>query len=169
VVTDPTTGAVRLEVGVGAHDREAFQLLHGDRPTDESLAEVVRFVGTHRKPGAERHPLNLLAQERALRARLVAAPSLIGAERVEPVAPPVPRQNVKDAVPCVALATVDGRRVAVVCSTGIDLDVVPFAVDAMAACGSDSCLVVMPTRDAIDIQHLLAVAAPGSIEITSIS
>ncbi|MEO7371240.1 MAG: hypothetical protein ABIZ69_10265, partial [Ilumatobacteraceae bacterium] len=33
VVTDPTTGEVRLEVGVGAHDREAFLMLHGARPT----------------------------------------------------------------------------------------------------------------------------------------
>ncbi|MBI4884391.1 MAG: hypothetical protein HY826_10100 [Actinobacteria bacterium] len=169
VVTDPATGAARLEVGVGAHDREAFQLLHGDRPTAESLAEVVRFVGSHRRPGATRHPLNLLAQERALRCRLVADSALIGAQLVVPVAPPVPRTNVKDAVPCVALATIDGARVTVVCSTGIDLDVVPFAVDALAAGGSDRCVVVMPPRDAIDIQRQLTIAAPGSIEIMPIN
>jgi hypothetical protein len=169
VVTDPHTDAVRLEVGVGAHDREAFQLLHGDRPTGEALADVVRSVRDHRRPGATRHPLNLLAQERALRARLVAEPGLINASHVRPVAPPIPRQNVKDAVPCVAQATIASHQVTVVCSTGVDLDVVPFAVDAMAACGTDECLIVLPARDSLDIQHRLAAAAPGSIAITPLA
>ena len=166
VVTDAYTDAVRLEVGVGTHDREAFQLLHGDRPTGEALADVVRSVREHRRAGADRHPLNLLAQERALRARLIAAPGLIGASDVRPVAPPIARVNVKDAVPCVAQATIASHRVTVVCSTGVDLDVVPFAVDAMAASRSSECLIVVPARDALDIQHQLAAAAPGSIAIT---
>ena len=166
VVTDHHTDAVRLEVGVGAHDREAFQLLHGDRPTGEALADVVNAVREHRRPGSARHPLNLLAQERALRARLIAEPGLIGASDVRPVAPPVARMNVKDAVPCVAEATIASRRVTVVCSTGVDLDVVPFAVDAMASCGSKECLIIVPARDALDIQHRLAAAAPGAIAIT---
>ncbi len=169
VVTDPHTDAVRLEVGVGAHDREAFQLLHGDRPTGEALADVVRAVRDHRRPGAVRHPLNLLAQERALRARLVADPNLISASHVRPVAPPIPRENVKDAVPCVGQATIGSHQVTVVCSTGVDLDVVPFAVDAMAASGTNECLIVLPARDALDIQHRLAAAAPGAIAITPLA
>ena len=32
-VTDASTGVPRLEVGVGAHDREAFLLMHGEIPT----------------------------------------------------------------------------------------------------------------------------------------
>lgn len=169
VVTDPHTNAVRLEVGVGAHDREAFQLLHGDRPTGEALADVVGSVREHRRPGAIRHPLNLLAQERALRAKLIADPSLICATHVAPVAPPIPRANVKDAVPCVAQATIASHQVTVVCSTGVDLDVVPFAVDAMAASGTNECLIVLPTRDALDIQYRLAAAAPGSIAVTPLA
>ncbi|CAN5401057.1 hypothetical protein BH10ACT2_BH10ACT2_17640 [soil metagenome] len=169
VVTDEASGAVRLEVGVGAHDREAFQLLHGDRPTDEALADVVRHVREHRRHGADRHPLNLLAQERALRSRLMADPALINASHVRAIAPPVPRQNVKDAVPCVAQATIADHQVTVVCSTGVDLDVVPFAVDAMISCGTHECLIVVPARDAIDIQHRLAAAAPGSIAITPLA
>jgi hypothetical protein len=88
VVTDPHTDEVRLEVGVGAHDREAFLMLHGNRPTAEALADVVRSVGAHRRPGAPRHPLNMLAQERSLRARLVAQPHLIAASSVAEAAPP---------------------------------------------------------------------------------
>lgn len=169
VVTDGTTGSVRLEVGVGAHDREAFQLLHGDRPTAEALADVVRSVATHRLPGAPRHPLNLLAQERALRARLVADPALIGATSVAPVPPPVARTNVKDAVPCAATAVVEGRSVAVVCSSGVDLDVMPFAVDACTALGSTECLVVLPARDALDIQRRLAAVAVPALTVVTVA
>ncbi len=41
VVDDPHLGTTRLEVGVGAHDREAFQMLHGDVPAIELLATDV--------------------------------------------------------------------------------------------------------------------------------
>lgn len=169
VVTDDATQSVRLEVGVGAHDREAFQMLHGDRPTAEALADVVRSVATHRLPGAPRHPLNLLAQERALRARVVADPSMIGATSATPVAPPVARVNVKDAVPCVATAVVDGRSAAVVCSSGVDLDVIPFAVDACAALGCSEGLVVLPARDALDIQRRLAMLAIPALTVVSVA
>jgi len=164
VVTDADTGEVRLEVGVGAHDRGAFQMLHGNRPTTEALADVVGSVSSHRQLGAPRHPLNMLAQERALRARLVAEPHLIGATTVRAAGPPIPRPNVKDPIPCVAVATIDGRPVAVVCSSGVDLDLVPYALDARAALGVDECLLVLPARDALDIQRRLAMlAAPPLI------
>lgn len=161
VVDDPDTGMPRLEVGVGAHDREIFQMLHGNRPTVEALAEVVAAVSEQRRPGAVHHPLNRLAMSRALRSELVDAPHLIGASEVAAASPPFPRDNLKDEVPCVATATVDGRSVAVVCTTGVDLDVVPYAVDACAAIEAagrqiDECLVVAPARDVIGIQQRLA-------------
>jgi len=168
VVTDPYTESVRLEVGVGAHDREAFQLLHGDKPTTEALADVVQAVAVHRRTGAAFHPLNLLAQERSLRARLVAEPGLIGAQSVEPAEPPVPRPNVKDAVPCLATAVIDGREVAVVCSSGVDLDVVPYAIDARAALGVTDTVVVLPSRDALPVQQRLAALAVPRIRIVAV-
>lgn len=168
VVTDAYTDEVRLEVGVGAHDREAFQMLHGNRPTAEALADVVSSVGTHRRLGAPRHPLNMLAQERALRTRLVAEPQLIAASSVVAMAPPIPRPNVKDAVPCVAVATLDGRSVAVVCSSGVDLDLVPYAIDARAALGRDECIVVLPVRDALDVQRRLAALASPPLTVLTV-
>jgi len=161
VVTDAETGEVRLEVGIGAHDRETFQLLHGDRPTIEALASVVRTVATHRRAGAVGHPLNRLAQARALRTRLISEPALIAATDVVAAEPPLPRRNVKDPAPCVATAVRDATRTVVVCSVGVDLDIVPFAVDARAALGRDHCIVVVPRRDDLDIQHRLgALASP---------
>lgn len=148
VVDDPHTGTTRLEVGVGAHDREAFQMLHGDVPAVESLARIVETVARHRDVGAPQHPLNRLGAERFVRWRITDDPTLVGLDSVRPVAPPVPRTNLKDPVPCVALGDgPDGPRV-VVCSSGVDLDLVPFAADAATAHEGDL-LLVLPERDRV--------------------
>jgi hypothetical protein len=158
VVDDSDTGSVRLEVGIGAHDREAFQMLHGDRPTVAALADVVSTLTEVRWPGAAAHPLNRLAAERALRAQLIERPELIGATTVVAVEPPFARRNVKDAVPCAALALIDRREVMVVCSTGVDLGLVPWAADARAAAGLSELLIAVPARDALPVQQLIVAA-----------
>lgn len=149
VMEEPETGEVRLEVGVGAHDREAFLIMHGGTPTVDSLRRVVDAVTEFRVPGAARHPLNRLAAERLIRWQLEQTPGLVGAEWLVPAEPPVKRQNVKDPVPCVATGIgIDGRPVVVVCSSGVDLDVIPFAADARLAINEDARLVVVtPARD----------------------
>lgn len=160
-VRDPNTDECRLEVGVGAHDREAFLMIHGAIPAADALRMVVDAVVPHRRPGADPHPLNRLGAERALRARVIREPSLVGAASLAPASPPVPRQNLKDAVPCVASGSdADGRPVVVVCSTGIDLDVVPWAADARAYVGGDSArlVIVLPERDAAPVTRALAAA-----------
>src|SRR4051812_23891530 len=158
VVTDRDTGEVRLEVGVGAHDREAFALLHGARPTVEALAEVAATVAAHRTPGADPHPLNRLGAERLLRWQSFQEPERLGVRALRPVPPPVVRTNLKDPVPCVAVGQrSDGSPVVVVYSTGIDLDLVPFAVDALAMLDPDAkLLLVVPARDASPITRGLA-------------
>ena len=168
VVTDLHTGVHRLEVGVGAHDREAFGMLHGDTPTAESLARIVEVVRRHRSPGADPHPLNRLGAERALRERLIDDPSLAGLARLEACAPPIPRANLKDPIPCVATGVDDeGRPAVVVCSVGIDLDVVPFAADARLAAGDPDArlLVAVPGRDAVPLTERLAASLrrPASV------
>ena len=158
-VTDPHTGVHRLEVGVGAHDREAFALIHGDTPTVDSLRRIVEVVSRHRAPGADPHPLNRLAAERELRARVLDDPALIGLGSLVAASPAEPRPNVKDPVPCVAVGRdADGRRTVVVFSTGIDLDLVPFAADARLFAGgeSDPLLLVVPERDASPVTMRIA-------------
>jgi hypothetical protein len=167
-VTDPDTGAHRLEVGVGAHDREAFQLLHGDEPTATTLREFVASVAPHRAPGAPGHPLNRLARSRALRARLEAEPGLIGATQVRATDPPVPRVNVKDDVPCVALAEIGGVLTTVVCSAGVDLDAVPYATDARRATGAEPCLVAVPAGSDLPIQHELAALVRPPLRLVAV-
>ncbi|MET0145600.1 MAG: hypothetical protein ABW328_12570 [Ilumatobacteraceae bacterium] len=173
VVDDPHGGAVRLEVGVGAHDREAFAIIHGDVPTPDALAGVVQAVADHRRPDAPAHPLHRLAPERLLRWQVEQDPSALGLATLVPIPPPVPRPNVKDRVPCSAIGRRDdGRRVLVVCSVGVDLDLVPYAIDARLSAlqedtgpgaeGVGEVWLVMPPRDLVPVTvELAALAEPA--------
>lgn len=146
---------VYLEVGVGANDREAFRLIHGDIPTIEALASVVNSVVTFRSPDAPQHPLNRLGQERYLRWRLEQEPELVGFVGVEPSQPPQPRPNLKDPIPCVASGVdVAGRRHAIVCSVGVDVDLVGFVADVQSAT-DDPVVVVLKERDLLPITREL--------------
>lgn len=171
-VIDPFTEAARLEVGVGAHDREAFQLLHGDRPTVEALRHVVEYVATYRFPGAASHALNRLAGERALRRRLVAEPGLIGARELAIVAPPLPRLNVKDPTPCFAAGVDgDGTPLVVAVAVGGDLDLPLAGAEARAAQGEPAARLVLavPTRDAGPLLATVAATVQGGAEIRSVA
>jgi hypothetical protein len=155
VVDDPFTGSARLEVGIGSHDREAFSMLHGDVPTADSLARVVAAVAEHRSLDAPPHPFNRIARERLLRSTLVELPGTVGAMTMEAIAPPVPRVSLKDSVPCVAAGRdADDRTVVVVCSVGVDLDLIPYAADARL-------MVASAPRRHSDTSPRLAVAAPA--------
>ena len=174
VVDDEEEGA-RLEIGVGVHDREAFQMLHGNTPTIDSLSRVVDAVREHRVPGAARHPFNRMAAERLLRWRVEDDPSRLGLRTVTAAEPPVARTSAVEAVPCVARGTDrDGRDVVVVCSSGVDLDVVPYAADARLAAGEVAdpgvarTLVVTPARDRLAVTTELAGLLVQSLELVSI-
>jgi hypothetical protein len=150
----------RLEVGVGRHDREAFELLHGHLPPADALAQVIDAVRAHRSPGADHHPLNRLALERWLRRSVMARPEAIGVRCLAPADPPVTRTGVKDPRPAVAVGVdLDDRAVVVVTSTGIDIDLVPFAADARLRHDPRAQLVVVvPERDAHPVTRELAAA-----------
>ena len=148
----------RIEVGVGAHDREAFALLHGKMPTAEAIERVANVVRLHRLPGAEPHPLNRLGAERWLRSQLVTQPARIGVSALTTAPPPVQRMNLKEAVPAVAIGRLpQGDDVVVVCGVGIDLDLIPFAADARLLLDPQATLmVVVPQRDAHSILYKLS-------------
>ncbi len=159
---------VVLEVGVGANDREAFQLLHGDRPTVEALRGVVGTVAAHRSVDAPRHPLNRLAPERFLRWRIERDPGSIGLRSLVPDEPPVPRPNLRDPVPCVAVgADPDGERVTVVCSAGVDVDLVPYVADVQHR-HAGRLLVVLPARDRVPITRDLSELLHDPVELVTV-
>jgi len=177
VIDDPFDGTVRLEVGVGAHDREAFQMMHGDVPTVESLARIVDAVALQRRVDASPHPLNRLAAERLVRWRIEQNPELVDAVEIRAASPPVPRLNLKDPTPCVATGTDrDGGAIVVVCSTGVDLDLVPFAADARSAAEAadpnviDGVRLVLatPTRDRLPATEQIAALLRRPVEFAPI-
>lgn len=148
VVTDDYTGESRLEVGMGAHDREAFAMVHGELPTEQALKQVIDAVLPHRTEGADQHPLNQFGVERLYRWRALQNPESVGFVSLELCDPPIKRTNVKDAVPCVAVGvTTQGTSAVAVFVNGVDLEVVPFALDAADRVGVNDVVIVARERD----------------------
>jgi len=159
---------VMVEVGVGGPDREAFRIIHGDLPTVDALAEVVATVAGHRAAGAAPHPLNRLVPERLLRSRLEAEPELVGLRRVEPVSPPLPRHGLNEVAPCVASGVDDaGEACRVICSVGVDVDLIPFVADVQAVT-DDRVIVVLPSRDLVPITRDLAALLRSPVTLVSV-
>ena len=144
-------GESELEIGVGAHDRETFKLLHGRTATIESLRKVIAEVAARRAVGAQVHPLNRLARERILRHYVCQSPQLVGAKSLQVAEPPIVRTNLKDVVPCCAVGvSLTGEKMVVIFSVGVDPDVVSFGADARGQInGSAELIFAMPTRDIV--------------------
>lgn len=161
----------RLEVGVGAFDREAQRLVHGDRPTAEALARAVAAVLEVRRPGAPAHQVNRLAGERWMRSILVRRPELVGARRLEPVPSPVRRADLRQLAPAPAAGVdLEAGPLLVVCSTGIDVDLVPAAADARLSDGRrPRLLLVVPEVDDHPLTRSLAAALAQPAEVVPLS
>lgn len=165
------TDGVILEVGVGANDREAFQMLHGHIPTVEALANVVAAVTEYRSERAFRHPLNRMAPERFLRWRVEEDPSLLGLREITPIDPPVDRMSMKHVEPCIARATdTEGRSALVIFTSGVDLDLVPFMADAVIHLddGVDRVVVSGLERDLVPINRELTELMTIDVEFVAL-
>lgn len=159
VVDDADTGVARVEVGMGAHDREAFAMVHGDLPTEQALRQVIDAVLPHRSPGADPHPLNSFGAERLHRWRAINDPASFGFDSVVPADPSVVRTNLKDTVPCVAVGHSAGSRTLLAFVHGVDLDIVPFALDAADRHGASAVVLVSRDRDVVGPIRSMAAAA----------
>ena len=144
-------GESELEIGVGAHDRETFKLLHGRTATIESLRKVIAEVAARRAVGAQVHPLNRLARERLLRHYVCQSPQLVGAKSLQVAQPPIVRTNLKDVVPCCAVGmSLTGEKMVVIFNVGVDPDVVSFGADARGQInGLAELIFATPTRDIV--------------------
>ena len=151
-------GESELEIGVGAHDRETFKLLHGRTATVESLRKVIAEVAARRAVGAQVHPLNQLARERMLRHYVCLSPQLVGAKSLQPAQPPIARTNLKDVVPCCAVGvSLTGEKMVAIFNVGVDPDVISFGADARGQINASADLVfAMPTRDIVPAVEQIA-------------
>lgn len=161
----------RLDVGVGKHDREAQRLVHGDRPPEEALRAAVAAVREVRRPGAPVHEMNRLAQERWLRSVVMAHPQMVGAVSLTPLPEPLSRQGLRMAAPAPAAGLdLRGRPVVVVCSTGIDVDLVPTAADARLGHDPTARLViVVPEADDHRVTRNLATQLADPADVVAIT
>ncbi|MFV0523124.1 MAG: hypothetical protein ACK5RL_01340 [Acidimicrobiales bacterium] len=168
----PTGGEPRLPgpmivVGVGQADRELNRMVHGEHEPAAGLRRVVAAVADYRRPGSH-HPLARVSRDRWLRSRLLEQPGLIGAAGLEPVAPLRPRTGLTAPQPVAAVGTTDdGAPLVAVTAVGVDLDLVPEAVDYRARFDPDAELViVVPPRD-LGLATALA-DLPGRTTVRSI-
>jgi hypothetical protein len=155
-----------LDVGVGRFDQEATSVLHGDLPTEVALERAVAYVREHRRPGAAPHPVNRLARDRWLRSQLLADSSPVELVDLHAVSTATPRPNVRDPFPAPAVGRDPaGARVLVVCSVGVDLDLVPTTADLILREHPDRVVLVTPGRDQLPVQRALAerLAVPADL------
>ena len=156
----------RLEVGVGEADRELTAMLHGDLAPADALERVVSIVQEQRRPGAPRHPLNQLVPERWLRWTLRNDPSRVGVDRVEAAPAPRPRAGLRERD--IACARSSGA--VVVCSVGVDLDLVPAAAEARLLLDPDAQLILaVPERDDHPVTRALATRLERPAEVVVVS
>jgi hypothetical protein len=155
-----------LRVGVGRFDREANELLG----RSDSVEDVVELVRRYRTLGGEPHPLKLLARSRWLRSQLLADPSRVGADHLTPMAPTVEPPDLRTPWPAPAVGIdAHGHPLVVVCSVGVDLDLVPAAADARLADGRDAALkLVVPSRDAHAVTVALAAALAQPADVVPV-
>lgn len=141
--------ALHLEAGVGRFDRDAAAAAHPDEPPAVGLARTVDSVRKYRYSGAPVHPIQMLARERWLRALVLADPTLVGASELVAVAMTTESTGLRDTHPAAAFGTdTAGRPLLVVCSTGVDLALVPLAADTRALIDPDArLLLTLPERD----------------------
>lgn len=162
-------GHSRLAVGVGRIDQEATDLLHGDLPLHETLANAIDEVRVYRHQHAKPHPVNRLARERWLRSQLIARPAIVGLVDLESIAPAEPRANLRDPVPAAAIGhDVGGARVLVVCSVGIDLELIPVTADLVDRERPDRVVLALPARDHHAIQRELATQLAAPVEFVAV-
>jgi hypothetical protein len=162
-------GRSRLAVGVGRIDQEATDLLHGDLPLAETLANAIDEVRVHRHQYAKPHPVNRLARERWLRSQLIARPPVVGLADLVSIAPAEPRANLRDPVPAAAIGhDAGGARVLVVCSVGIDLELIPVTADLIDRERPDRVVLALPERDHHAIQRELATQLAVPVEFVAV-
>lgn len=158
VVADPEGDGVHLEMGVGHHDREASHIMEAVLSPQGVRGSVLDVVRSHRRIGQPPHLLTRLARQRWLRSRIIADPSLVGADTLELLEPPLPRRNLVEPVPALCAGrTTAGHPLVVACAVGVDLEAVPTAADARDRFDPDAELIyATPARDQYPVVRELA-------------
>lgn len=158
-------GVAVLGVGVGRFDREITAMLHAGLPDADALDRAASVVRQHRFRGGPPHPLQMMARARWVRAAVVADPSPIGCESLIAVDTTIEPESLRDLHPAAARgASPDGAPIVVVCTSGVDLDVVTLAADTRARHAPDAALLlVSPTGERFGPIDAVAAQLDGAV------
>lgn len=158
VVDDPDGHGPRLSVGVGQADRELQGYIHGHLDDGANLRRAIGAVVHHRSPGSASHPLSRLSRQRWLRSALMDDPGLVGLDALDAVTPLRPPRTLLSQEPVAAR----GPGAVVVCSVGVDLDLVPEAAEYRhREDPSADLIVVVPERDRVLVGGPMVDLVPG--------
>jgi hypothetical protein len=87
---------------------------------------------------------------------------------VTPHEPPQPRPNLKDPIPCVARGVdPDGQDWMLVCSVGVDVDLVGFVCDVQSTTTAPV-MVVLRERDAIGLTRELLALLSTPVDLRTV-
>jgi hypothetical protein len=157
---------VRLEVGVGKHDRLAQSMMNAHAEVSQTLRDAVASVLQHRNAEALPHPANTSSRSRWLRELVIETPSLIDC-----VGPSVRLSSTvavdlkRSGVAAVRLRRA-GADALIGCTAGVDLDAATDLLD-LAAESDSAVLLVMPERDALPAMVTLCANVTPPIEIVA--
>lgn len=150
-------GQAHVRVGVGLYDQDAGALAQAGRPVEDRLADVIAEVRSYRNNTALPHPLNRVARSRWLRSVVSDQPELVGLDAVAKVAPLFISESVRDDRPVAALGVSNrGEDVLVVCSSGVDLDLIPVTAAHSKMLSTERAVLVLPSADHYPILRQVA-------------
>ncbi len=167
VVAEPTP---HVETGVGDFDREISNMMRAGQTPEAAVASVVEMLHQYRQADAPPHPMRDLVVERWIRSLVIAEPSLIGCGELAPADLTLERVDLRSNLPAAAIGSdSDGVGVLVVCTAGLDVDLIPLTLDTLGMWrhrGShiDRLLIVGDPRSFIEPQRLVAEWASTEIE-----
>lgn len=170
-----TDGVPSLAIGVGRFDQELSAVAQSDlsrRDALERAADLVRLARTmgNTAHANATHPMARLARERWLRTSLIADPGVIGAAELAALPGLWVRRGLRASAPAAAVGNdVDGRALIVVCSTGVDTDLVPAALELAAQTDASARLVLaLPPNDIVPSTRRVAALALTEPEIVAV-
>jgi len=136
-------GELRVRVGVGSIDQDLAEMMVPGVASIDRIRAAATLVRQHRRPDAPPHPLQRVAPERWLRHRLVDKPQRWGFADLKPVSLLAPRVGLRLNALAAALGSrPDGSPALVVCSVGVNPELVPLAADLRQARHPDAELVL---------------------------
>ncbi len=164
---DPYDGIVRLDVGVGRHDRLAQAMMNQGQDPALSLRNAVESVLVHRRSGASSHPANQIAVSRWLRYVVAAHPELVGCTALTPLesaeAPELKRLSA-----ALLVGDSGSGHTVVACSVGVDLDAAIDAVDAAVFLRAQRVVLCLPETYDLPAVRTVAGALTMAVEVVMV-